>query len=118
MDVSLDIDKIRQILESERSTLLERALEPSAEGGSNQPINPDHGDLARIYDSRQRRIYLDSLAQEKLDHIDQALLRLDNGTYGICVKCGKEIHPERLLALPYADMCIDCQAKQERRFSN
>ena len=69
MDVSLDKDKIRQILEKERTNLLEQHLESVTDGGSGLPINPDHGDLARIYDSRQRRIYLDSLAQEKLDQM-------------------------------------------------
>ena len=116
MDVSLDKDTIRQILEAERTILLEEVEELSAEGGSGLPINPDHGDLARIYDSRQRRLYLDSLAQEKLDHIEQALQRLDEGTYGKCVKCGKDIHPERLKALPYAEMCVGCQSKQEQHY--
>ena len=116
MDVSLDKNKIRQILESEHRALLERALETSGEGSASLPANPDHGDLARIYDSRQRRIYLDSLAQEKLDHIEQALKRLDDGTYGKCVKCGCDIHPGRLNALPYAEMCVTCQAKQEKRY--
>jgi DnaK suppressor protein len=116
MDLSLDQNKIKQILESERDALLEGVVEPSAESGLNLPANPDHGDLARNYDARQRRLYLDSLAQEKLDLIERALQRLDNGTYGKCVKCGKDIHPERLKALPYAEKCVACQAKQEKRF--
>lgn len=115
MDVSLDKDKIRQILETERTVLLEQYVEASSDGGSSLPVNPDHGDLARIYDSRQRRLYLDSLAQEKLEHIEQALKRLEDGNYGICVKCAKDIHPDRLKALPYAEMCVDCQARQEQR---
>lgn len=114
MDAPLDKDKIKQILESERSSLLESAVEATSESTSTQPVNPDHGDLARIYDARQRRIYLDSLAQEKLDLIELALKRLEEGTYGKCVKCGKDIHPERLKALPYAGMCVSCQSKQER----
>lgn len=116
MDVALDKNKIRQTLEAERTALLESAMEPSTEGGTNLPINPDHGDLARIYDARQRRISLSSLAQEKLDLIERALKRLDDGTYGKCVKCGKDIHPERLQALPYAEKCVSCQAKQEKRY--
>jgi len=116
MDVSLDKDKIRKILVAERLSLLERALDNSSDSGTAKPANPDHGDLARMYDSRQRNLSLDSLAQEKLEHIERALQRLDEGTYGICVKCGKDIPSERLLALPYADMCVDCQSKHEKGY--
>ncbi|NIZ19825.1 TraR/DksA family transcriptional regulator [Entomospira culicis] len=41
--------------------------------------------------------------------IDAALARMENGTYGVCVKCAKMIDKERLEAIPEAAMCIDCQ---------
>jgi DnaK suppressor protein len=43
--------------------------------------------------------------------IDEAIARLDDGTYGVCEECGGEIAPERLEALPYSRLCIQC-AKQ------
>jgi RNA polymerase-binding protein DksA len=49
-----------------------------------------------------------------LAEIDAALARIDAGTYGICVRCGKPIGQERLEALPWATLCIDDKRKQER----
>ena len=46
--------------------------------------------------------------------IDEALIRIDAGTYGICVNCGAQIAPERLEAMPWATLCIDCKRKEER----
>jgi DnaK suppressor protein len=46
--------------------------------------------------------------------IDEALARIDAGTYGICVNCGAQIAPERLEAMPWATLCIDCKRKEER----
>jgi len=46
-----------------------------------------------------------------LQQIKSALGRIENGTYGNCVRCGAEISPERLEALPYAEMCIQCENK-------
>jgi DnaK suppressor protein len=46
--------------------------------------------------------------------IDAALARIDAGTYGVCVNCGAQIAPERLEAMPWATLCIDCKRKEER----
>jgi len=49
-----------------------------------------------------------------LTAIDDALTRIDAGTFGKCLTCGKEIDRDRLEALPYATQCIDCQRREER----
>ncbi|HEX2287522.1 MAG TPA: TraR/DksA C4-type zinc finger protein [Gaiellaceae bacterium] len=46
--------------------------------------------------------------------IDTALARIEAGTYGTCVNCGAQIPPERLEAMPWATLCIDCKRKEER----
>ena len=51
---------------------------------------------------------LDSLAKDELLQINAALQRIDTGVYGVCSRCGENIDPERLKALPYADNCTDC----------
>ena len=50
-----------------------------------------------------------------VDEIDRALERMANGTYGLCVPAGRRITLERLEALPYAETCVDCKARAERR---
>jgi DnaK suppressor protein len=49
-----------------------------------------------------------------LGAIDAALARIENGTYGKCVNCGAQIPEERLEAMPWATLCIDCKRKEER----
>jgi RNA polymerase-binding transcription factor DksA len=58
---------------------------------------------------------LGSQELNRLKLIDSALLRIDQGKYGLCIKCGKRIPDDRLTAIPYALMCIDCKTADERR---
>ena len=53
-------------------------------------------------------------AEGLLKQVNGALKRLDNGTYGLCVECNKPIDTARLKAIPYAELCMDCQRKRER----
>lgn len=52
---------------------------------------------------------------ELLAQIDAALQRIEEGTYGTCANCGREIVPERLEATPWASLCIDCKRDAEGR---
>jgi RNA polymerase-binding protein DksA len=52
-------------------------------------------------------------AEQVLSEIDDALKRIDDGTYGTCVNCGQEIPRERLEANPWASLCIDCKRRAE-----
>ena len=49
-----------------------------------------------------------------LEAIDAGLQRIENGTYGKCVNCGAKIPEERLEAMPWATLCIECKRKEER----
>ena len=49
-----------------------------------------------------------------LTAINEALVRIDSGTFGTCGRCGKPITEERLEAIPYANRCIDCKRLEER----
>ncbi len=46
-------------------------------------------------------------------HIDEALARIEKGTYGLCLECGNPISPERLEAVPHARLCIECKSREE-----
>jgi DnaK suppressor protein len=58
---------------------------------------------------QQRDLALRERNEHHLAEIEAALARLDEGTYGVCVRCGRQIAPERLDALPWAAHCIECQ---------
>jgi RNA polymerase-binding protein DksA len=61
---------------------------------------------------------IDYTLEENSEHvlaaIEEALSRIEDGTFGTCVRCGKEIAEERLEAIPYAIRCIDCKRLEER----
>ncbi|RKX83108.1 MAG: TraR/DksA family transcriptional regulator [Spirochaetes bacterium] len=52
---------------------------------------------------------------KRLNLIDAAISRIENGKYGICMQCGKKIPKERLEAIPYALLCVECKKKEEKR---
>ena len=88
--------------------------------GLKQKIFEDHDpkDLADIAASDVGRNTLEALeAQEvkRLNLIDSALARIKNGKYGVCMSCGNKIPKERLEAIPYALLCIECKASEERK---
>ena len=55
---------------------------------------------------------------EELQEIDASLKRIDEGTYGICEECGREIDQRRLEAQPTATRCIECQAQHEKTYAH
>jgi DnaK suppressor protein len=78
---------------------------------SNLPLHP--ADLSD--DTLQHEVALGILENEDriLEQIVTALGRMDNGSFGICVECGKNIPKERLEALPYTPHCVSCASKSE-----
>lgn len=79
-----------------------------------EPTPADDIDQARSTSDVETHAALIERAEDRLRLLDQALARLDNGTYGICAECGEEIPLERLKALPFAVYCVDCQEKLNR----
>jgi RNA polymerase-binding transcription factor DksA len=51
--------------------------------------------------------------ESTLEEVERALAKFDDGTYGLCEVCGARIDRARLEVLPYARLCLDCQARQE-----
>ena len=68
---------------------------------------------SEVFD-QQRDLALRDRAEQHLALVDAALARLDAGTYGACQRCGAQIPPERLEALPWAAHCIACQRLVDR----
>jgi DnaK suppressor protein len=109
---------IRSRLEEERVRLRDEIAAMEIE---NQNQQDDYGvgnhladDATEVF-TRERNIALRNNAHDLLVQVDAALQRLDEGSYGKCARCGKEIAMERLEALPYATYCITCQAEIEHQ---
>ena len=79
----------------------------------------DPKDLADIASDDIDRRMIEAIGAQDLKRlklIDSALTRIQQGKYGLCMKCGKKIPKDRLEAIPYALLCIDCKSAEERRY--
>ena len=72
-------------------------------------------DMATDNYDREFSLGLASNEQKILDRINEALEKLDDHTFGLCELCGKKISKIRLKAVPYAELCVPCQQKQEKK---
>ena len=78
----------------------------------------DPKDLADIASDDIDRRMIEAIGSQELKRlklIDSALSRIQQGKYGLCMKCGIKIPKDRLEAIPYALMCIECKTEEERR---
>jgi RNA polymerase-binding protein DksA len=78
----------------------------------------DPKDFADIASDEKKKKMIEALGSQELKRlklIDSALTRIKQGKYGHCIKCDKQIPPDRLEALPYALMCVQCKSEEERR---
>src|SRR5208282_2369603 len=107
--------KTREQLQETKNKLLgEIDSELRAEREGNKDEGMDTYDLASEERDREINFILSDRERVKLKQIDDALERLDEGTYGVCESCGLEIAEERLEAMPFSRLCRDCQQEQER----
>ena len=78
----------------------------------------DPKDLADVASDDIDRKMIEAIGAQDLKRlrmIESALARIQQGKYGLCIKCGKKIPYERLEAIPYALMCIECKTADEKR---
>ena len=78
----------------------------------------DPKDLADVASDDIDRKMIEAIGSQDLKRlrmIESALTRIQQGKYGLCMKCGKKIPHERLEEIPYALMCIECKTAEEKR---
>ena len=103
-----------QLGEMKIKLLSEMDSELRAEREGNKDEGMDTYDLASEERDREINFILSDRERVKVKQVDDALGRLDDGTYGVCESCGLEITEERLQALPFTRLCRDCQQEQEK----
>jgi DnaK suppressor protein len=100
-----------------RKEQLEKDLRDISEGNSNnhRVKFPEYGDKpdenAQEIGEYDTNLATDYLLEKSLRDVDNALKRIEEGTYGTCKYCGKSINPKRLQARPVASACIECKTK-------
>lgn len=74
----------------------------------------DEGDWAQVDISEDLSLQRLSAHRKLMYNLDEAIRKIEEGTYGICEDCGEEISEKRLLVLPAATLCVDCQENREQ----
>jgi len=117
----MDTERFRQMLLEERERVsaalghLHESNSTSLEDETEEETYDNHlADSATATLNREIDYTLEENSEHVLSAIEQALQRIENGTFGTCVRCGRQIAEERLEAIPYATRCIDCQRVAER----
>ncbi len=114
-----DVDERHQVL---KEMLEDRRAEILSKLRSLRESRPD--EIAQVRDAEEQSIddfvqavdfAVVQMKSETLRKIDEAIQRLESGTYGKCAECDADISEARLKALPFADKCRDCQELAEAR---
>jgi DnaK suppressor protein len=104
---------LKDMLEARRGEIQDK-LRTLRETLPNEITNVRDAEEQSVHDFVQDvELALMEMKSETLQKIDDALRRLEEGTYGTCAECGNEISEARLRALPFADLCISCQEMAE-----
>jgi DnaK suppressor protein len=109
-------EKIRQHLLEKKKTILDgtNAAINKKLGAHNENL-PELADQASVEMDSNFLLRLKGREKKLLTKIDQALERIDKGTFGICEVCEEEIGLKRLEARPVTSMCIECKTDEEER---
>jgi RNA polymerase-binding protein DksA len=115
----VDLDGRRAELLEMRDRVLRAAHDIAEDDDDESELSSAAGDqhLADHASDMLDREVDDSLeenAEQLVREIDLAIDRIDAGTYGTCARCGQEIPEERLAAVPYAVLCVECKRLEER----
>lgn len=102
--------ELRAALEDERGRL-RRQLEELGVGGRVGSFDANFADSSQVTAERGEIEALVATLVESLQAAERALAKMADGTYGTCEKCGQDIAPARLEAMPEARLCINCAAK-------
>jgi RNA polymerase-binding transcription factor len=119
---SKELADLQRRLREEREELQRQAAEieessfgtPQSEISGEVSFDEDYADSGTATFERERDLSLSNNIRDLTEKIDRALERIEEGTYGLCERCGKPIEKARIKALPYATLCIRDKQAEER----
>ena len=107
-------ERLRHLAQADQLQAEAKQLALDRDEGDTQ-FDEEGGEGDTISVERERDLMLSASNHQIVDDIDRALERIKARTYGLCTPAGRRISVERLEALPYAETCVDCKARAERR---
>ena len=108
-----DLSQFRTLLLGRRQELLDEAVRTLDGMGETRETFPDPTDRAALEDNRNLLLRIRDRERKLVSKIDEAIGRIEDGSYGKCEECGGDIGIERLKARPVTTLCIDCKSLQE-----
>lgn len=108
-----ELEAFRSQLKQERLRIYRRIRSASVSLTASRQAGEKSADIGSDDFIRETGLAIMSDDAEKLRLIDEALLNLEKGVYGVCLDCGKQIGKPRLEAKPYARLCITCREARE-----
>ena len=111
----MNIQRFKQRLQDKERELLSdiARLEGEARGSGEAEVR-DSIDDATTSQGTSEALQEETLASQTLIQVQDALKRIEDGTYGMCNACGRQIEAARLEAVPWAAYCLEDQEKQDR----
>lgn len=107
-----NLNEIKEKLLAERELLINKLK--SNDLSVDDAETPDPVDLAVRNYSKNVMLAVSENDSRQLKMIDEALVRIADDEYGVCLNCEKEINPKRLAAIPWARYCLSCQELVEQ----
>ena len=110
--------ELTRILAERKKEIMDQVQEKIRDSRTESPNSPSQGVLDAAESSEadiqdEIEFALIQMKAETLNKIEEALRRLEEGTFGYCFECGEEISERRLRALPFAVRCKDCEEARE-----
>lgn len=109
-----DIQYFRDILSQMLDDILQKNQETIEDMTESGEVYADPADRATAESDRAFTLRLRDRERKLIKKIQQALQRIDDGEFGLCVECGDDISIPRLKARPMTTLCINCKSKQEQ----
>ena len=112
--MTVSYEDLKRGLEDQQARLIEEIKLFQIDGRDNLGYGNHQADDATDAFEQTKELSLLQNSERLLAQVQAALARFEQGTYGLCERCGKEIDPARLRALPYAAFCMVCQQHLEQ----
>jgi len=117
--MTTNLKLLRSHLESEHKRVTEEleqlkaGVRPAEERREGSPFGKREEEATETFEL-EKRLALEKRLVGQLAEVERALNKFEDGTYGLCDSCGQSIDPARLEALPQANLCLSCKAKNAK----
>jgi RNA polymerase-binding protein DksA len=111
-----DLQAFKKQLSQDKAVILQTRspkMDPSPKTGDAE--GGDVCDIASSDRERDLKLRLNEREREKLRAIEEALERIEEGTFGTCEECGCKIPVGRLKIMPFAIVCVECKSREEKK---